>query len=401
MKYAILGGSFNPVHLGHLFLADTVLSTLDYDRIILIPAFESPFKPGALDTSVSPKDRLDMLAAAIAGDPRLTIDDCEIRREGVSYTIDTVEDIIRRYLPEGKPGLILGDDLAGDFPKWRKSAGLAEAADIIIARRLYDEETAYPYPCRQIKNEVMEISSAMIREQIAAGKGWRSLVPAGVRAIIEDRGLYGLGKTSSAPDISRELIVRVENAVRESLSAGRFLHSRNTALLAWDLCRRFGMDPLAGYLAGIAHDLAKPLGEDALLELAALDGGDISRLERKKPSILHGRAAAVLLRDRFGIHNKDVLEAVAWHTEGNIDMGSLGKAVYIADKIEVSREGVDPAFRNTGFSRTGEHAAGGGAALDRLFEAVLAQTVTFLESRKIDLSEGTLRLLEKMKRKTH
>jgi nicotinate-nucleotide adenylyltransferase len=405
MRYAILGGSFNPVHLGHLFAADTVLSTLDYDRIILVPAFQSPFKPGALEAGASPKDRLDMLAAAVAGDPRLTVDDCEIRREGVSYTIDTLADMVRRYLPQGKPGLILGDDLAGDFPRWRKSAELAEAADLIVVRRFLAEDAAYPYPCRQIANEVMTISSAMIRERIAAGKGWRCLVPAAVRALIEDRGLYGLGEKApqdAAPEgeISGELIIRVENAAREKLSTGRFLHSRNTALLAWDLCRRFGLDPRLGYLAGIAHDMAKPLKEEALLELALLDGGDISRLERKKPSLLHGRAAAVLLRERFGIHNKDVLEAVSWHTEGDVDMGPLGKVLYIADKIEVSREGVDPAIRNIGFSGTGgDTAGGGGEALDRLFEAVLAETVTFLESKKIDLSEGTLRLLEKMKGK--
>jgi nicotinate-nucleotide adenylyltransferase len=404
MKYAILGGSFNPVHLGHLFLADTVLSTLNYDRIILVPAFESPFKPGALETGVSPKDRLDMLAAAIAGDPRLTIDDCEIRREGVSYTIDTLGDIVRRYLPEGKPGLILGDDLARDFPQWRKSAELSELSDIIIARRLHAEAGVYPYPCRQITNEVMEISSAMIRDRIAAGKGWRSLVPQAVRTIIEDRGLYGHPAHGAAPagEVNGELIVRLENTARESLSTGRFLHSRNTALLSEDLCRRFGLDPRLGYLAGIAHDMAKPLGNNALLDLAALDGGDISRLERKKPSLLHGRAAAVLLRDRFGIHNKDVLEAVAWHTEGTEDMSPLGKVVYIADKIEPAREGVDPALRKTAFSRTGEQTAAGdpAEALDRLFGEVLARTVTFLESNKIDLSEGTLRLLEKMKRKT-
>jgi nicotinate-nucleotide adenylyltransferase len=232
--------------------------------------------------------------------------------------------------------------------------------------------------------------------------------------VIEDRGLYGPGETVgggpaavpaagvSPEGIRRELIIRVESAARENLGTGRFLHSRNTALLAWDLCRRFGLDPPAGYLAGIAHDFAKSLGENALLELAASDGGGISRLERKKPSLLHGRAAAVLLRERFGIHNKDVLEAVAWHTEGNVDMGPLGKVLYIADKIEVSREGVEPGLREAGFSRTGRYTEAGdsGEALDRLFEAVLAQTVTFLESKNIDLSEGTLRLLEKMKRKT-
>jgi nicotinate-nucleotide adenylyltransferase len=409
MRYAILGGSFNPVHLGHLFLADTVLSELDYDRIILVPAFQSPFKPGELD-AVSPRNRLDMLAASVAGDPRLTIEDCEIRREGVSYTIDTVRDIISRYLPGGKPGLILGDDLAADFPRWRKSGELAELADIIIARRRFSGDLACPYPCRRINNDIMEISSAGVRERIARGRGWRYLVPPGARLIIEGRGLYGLGG-SGAPGLSvpeqaapagepgPELAARLENAARETLSPGRFLHSRNTALLAWDLCRRFGLNPWAGYLAGIAHDLGKPLGEKALLELAARDGVEISRLERKKPALLHGRAAAVLLSERFGIHNEDVLEAVAWHTEGSAGMGALGKVVYIADKIEVSREGVEPELRRAVLAGTGPLAGEDAEVLDRLFGAVLDETVSFLKSKHMDLSEETLRLLEKMKRK--
>ena len=118
MKLAVLGGSFNPVHVGHLFLADAALAGLDYDRVILVPAFQSPFKIGA--EGASPQDRMDMLAASIAGDPRLTIDDCEIRRQGVSFTIDTLTDIIARYKPEGKIGLILGDDLVSAFDKWRQ-----------------------------------------------------------------------------------------------------------------------------------------------------------------------------------------------------------------------------------------------------------------------------------------
>jgi nicotinate-nucleotide adenylyltransferase len=410
MRYAILGGSFNPVHLGHLFVADTVLSELGYDRIILIPAFQSPFKPGEM-AAVSPRDRMDMLSASIAGDPRLTVDDCEIRREGLSYTIDTLEYIKKQYLPEGRPGLILGDDLAGEFPRWRNAGELAEQADIIIARRLLSGEGQYPYPCRQIKNEVMALSSAMVRENIARGGVWRSLVPAGARIIIEDRGLYGLDKRTPPPEagrekarpvvsggeISWERIVTVENAAREVLSPGRFLHSRNTALLAGDLCRRFNLDPRAGYLAGIAHDLGKPLDEKALTDLALRDGGGLSRLERKKPALLHGRAAAVLLRERFGLENEEILTAVAWHTEGNVDMGPLGKVLYIADKIEVSREGVDPALRKNGLSRP-EEPEDSGKALEDLFAAVLDETVSFLRSKEMDLSEGTLRLLEKMRR---
>lgn len=392
MKLAVLGGSFNPVHVGHLFLAESVLFILGYDRIVLVPVHESPFKPDARMASAG--DRLDMLAASIPADPRFTIDDCEIRREGVSYTVDTLRDIISRYQPEGKPGLVIGDDLAPAFLRWRKAAEILDMADIIIARRISAEALSLPYPHRQLKNEIMEVSSGIIRERIKNQENWRYLVPAGARFIIEDRGLYGSAPYAGVPADPEgspgwELIARVERAVRTRVGGGRFLHSRNTALLAWDLCRRFGLDPLGGYLAGISHDICKPLPEEELFALIRQDGQPVSLLERKKPSLLHARAAAVLLQERFGIHNKEILEAVRLHTVAGVEMGPLAKVVYIADKIEISREEVNPAIRE--LSRT--------AGLDRLFEAVLDDTVAYLRSRKLDISEGTLRLFEAVHKK--
>ncbi|GHV60393.1 nicotinate-nucleotide adenylyltransferase [Spirochaetia bacterium] len=398
MRLAILGGSFNPVHIGHLFLADAVLTAFGYDRIILIPAFKSPFKQGA--SGGSPLDRLDMLAAAIPGDPRLGIDDCEIKREGVSYTIDTIADITRRYRPEGKPGLILGDDLAREFPKWKSADEIAEQADVIIARRLLSGDGVYPYPNRQLQNEVMEVSSALVRERIGEGKNWRCLVPLGTRTIIEDRRLYGLpategdcgekpaGAGGGKAAITQALIVEMEEAARGKLNSARFHHSRNTALLAADLCRHFGLESKAGYLAGIIHDMGKPLGEEELLHLAKADGGEISKLERKKPGLLHGRAGAVMLKERYGIRSQEVLDAVKYHTTGNAAMGPLAKVLYIADKIEVSRERIDPALRNFSAHEGTEQ------GLDRLFGTVLNETVAWLRSREMDISEGTLRLLE-------
>jgi len=395
MRLAILGSSFNPIHLGHLFLADAVLSELHYDRVVLVPAYRSPFKLEAAGMEDTARDRLEMAAASIAGDPRLTVDDCEIRREGVSYTADTVADIIRRYMPDGKPGFIIGDDLAADFPQWKKSDDILAMADIIIARRLHADKLNVPYPCTQITNSVMEISSGMVREKIAADAAWRYLVPAAVRTIIESRGLYGLSpRPAEVPD--RNLIIRVEDAAREGLSLERFLHSRNTALMAWDLCRRFSatrpaykLDPELGYLAGIAHDLGKQLGEKELIKLAKSDGKGFSRLEKEKPSLLHGRASAVLLRERFNVHNEDVLEAAALHTLGGKDMGPLAKVVYIADKMEVSREKIDPAVRKLAYTEND---------LDRIFVTVLEQTVSWLRAKKLKLSQESLALLEKMRR---
>jgi nicotinate-nucleotide adenylyltransferase len=390
MRLAILGGSFNPIHMGHLFLADAVLSSLGYDRVVLVPAYRSPFKLAARNMESTAGDRLEMTAASIAGESRFAIDDCEIRREGVSYTVDTVKDIIRRYRPDGKPGLIIGDDLAADFPAWRDSSAILEMADIIIARRVHSAEIHCPYPNTQIANEVMEISSAMVRERIAAGGAWRFLVPRAAGLIIEDRKLYGLPAAipSAAGEVPKTLIIRIEDAVRESLPQDRFLHSRNTALLAVDLCRRFNLDPALGYLAGIAHDMGKTLDSETLLKLAETDGRGIEKLEKDKPSLLHGRAAAALLKERFGVHNREVLEAVALHTGGGPDMGLLARVIYIADKLEVSREKAGPALRDLCRSE---------AELDTIFFAVLENTVSWLHSKKIDLSAETFRLLEKMK----
>jgi nicotinate-nucleotide adenylyltransferase len=235
----------------------------------------------------------------------------------------------------------------------------------------------------------MNISSQMVRSRIEAGKDWKALVPSGAAAIIEDRRLYGFCGGKLSEDCSRAVILRIEAAVRESLDTGRFLHSRNTALLAHDLCLRFDLDPWAGYLAGVAHDLGKQLDNKQLLKLAESDGLEISALEKKKPNLLHGRAAAVLLKERFCIHNKEVLQAVAFHTSGSANMGPLAKVIYIADKLEVSRS-IDPAWRKMCYEEED---------LDRILYTVLNKTVSFLRFRELDLCDGTLRLMEKMKEK--
>ena len=386
MKLAILGGSFNPVHIGHLCLADAVLASGFYDRIILVPAYQSPFK---LDLSpASPGDRLDMLAASIAGDPRLAIDDCEIRREGVSYTIDTLKYIIDWYRPEGKPGLILGDDLAADFHKWRSPGEIAELADIVVARR--EGIAAFPYPHRILNNEIVKISSSEVRKKIGSSEAWRFLVPAGARYIIEERGLYGL-KTKGPEENSSlsPIIIRIENDIRVSLDFHRFTHSRNTALMSWDLCKRFGLDPVKGYLAGIAHDMCKKMESDELIRMARKDGASLSKLELEKPGLLHARAAAVMIERDYGVADRDIIEAIRYHTTGRRDMGPYAKVVYAADKIEVSRQGADPALRE--MSQT--------ADLDTLFTAVLDDTVAHLKSRHLDISYGTRRLLTAMNKR--
>ena len=395
MKYAILGGSFNPVHIGHLFLADAALTKFGYNRVILIPAFQSPLKDSPQGSS--PKDRLDMLSASIAGDPRLTIDNCELNREGISYTIDTIKDIISRYEIEGKPGLIIGDDLVPSFSNWKGPDEIAGLTDIIIAQRLGSaaDLAAFTYPYKTLDNELINVASVHIRQKISSGGAWRYLVPSGARFIIEDRALYGFlgnedeGKLARENSILSETIIYIENDARTCLDPERFKHSRNTALLSWDLCRRFGFDPQKGYLAGIAHDICKDLEESELTRLARQDSGGISKLEQKRPGLLHARAAAVYINKKYGVKDKDILEAIRYHTTGIHDMGPIAKVVYIADKIEMSRTGVDPVLRKMGRE----------SDLDTLFTEVLSDAVNYLKSRHVDISYGTRKLLAAMRKK--
>jgi nicotinate-nucleotide adenylyltransferase len=163
--------------------------------------------------------------------------------------------------------------------------------------------------------------------------------------------------------------------------------------MTWDLCRRFGpayhLDPQLGYLAGIAQELGKALSDKELIKVVKNDNGKISSLEKEKPQLLHGRASAILLRDYFDVQNEAVLEAAALHTAGGKNMGPLAKMVYIADKMEVSREKADPALRKLVYT---------GNDLDRIFVAVLEQTISWLRAKKVKVSEETLSLLEKMRR---
>jgi len=389
MKLGILGGSFNPFHNGHLYLADTVLSALKLDRVVFIPANRSPFKLENVPECCA-IDRVDMVAAAIEGDLRFALDNCEVKREGVSYTINTVEDIIERYTPTGKPVLIIGDDLAAEFPKWRESERILQLADIAVACRINSVPKKYPFAHIVVKNDVMNVSSHMIRQKIIENGDWRSLVPPGARGMIEDRQLYGYKNAKFSENCSQSMIQRIEASARETLSHERFLHSRNTALHASDMCRRFGLDPLAGYLAGIAHDLAKQMENKKLIKIVKADGQETSSLEKDKPNLLHGKAAAVLLRDRFCIHNKEVLEAVAFHTSGCENMGPLAKIIYIADKTEYSRN-IDPAIRKMCMEDD----------LDSILFTVLEKTITKLKARELDLSEDTLMLLERIKERAN
>lgn len=189
MRTAIFGGTFNPVHIGHLVIAEEILVQTGCDSVLFIPANIPPHKevtdPGA-------GIRLEMLAKSIADDPRFRASDCEIRRSGISYTIDTVRYLVAAGIVEERPCLVLGDDLIGGFKDWKEPDAIARETSLILVHRNRVSLLSFGYPHLYIDNEPLPVSSTTIRKAIAEGMAWRYLVPEAARKIIEERSLYGL-----------------------------------------------------------------------------------------------------------------------------------------------------------------------------------------------------------------
>ena len=188
MKIALLGGSFNPLHMGHIFIAKTVMSELEYDKIIFVPSNISAHKEDL--SGVNSSARLEMITEALNDYSYFIVDTSEIERGGVSYSIDTVNHIYKNYTFDGKPGFIIGDDLLNDFFTWKAADKLKDLIDLIVVRRISNEKLDSNLPNYYIKNTIMTISSSDIRERVKQGKEINNLVPESVRIKIIKNGYY-------------------------------------------------------------------------------------------------------------------------------------------------------------------------------------------------------------------
>lgn len=179
---------------------------------------------------------------------------------------------------------------------------------------------------------------------------------------------------------------QVDVYARGVLPVLRYAHSLRVAALSRELCSRFGLDPARGYLAGIAHDICKAYADRMLIRLAAQDSVPITPIEQDKPSLLHGRAAAVILRTEFGVADGSVLDAVRYHTFGAPGLDDLGKIVFVADKMEPGRTGIDPAFRKRILD----------ADLVEMTRLVLEDNIRYLHAKGKEVSAGSMGMLEEL-----
>jgi len=189
MKLGLFGGSFDPVHLGHLLVAEAAREELGLTRLFLIPAAHSPFKPNR--TPSAPVDRLRLLRLALAGQSWCEIDGQELERGGISYTIDTVRDYVRRY-PSAQLFYLIGADHVSTLPKWRDAGELAGRVEFLVIPRPGQTAGAVPEPFRGrvLAGFPTAISSSQIRQRVKSGLPIDHLVVAPVAEAIRNNRLY-------------------------------------------------------------------------------------------------------------------------------------------------------------------------------------------------------------------
>ncbi len=183
MRLGILGGSFDPVHHGHLILARAAREELGLDRVIFIPAALSPHKPGT--TPAAAADRMAMLRLAIAGEPGFEASDAELRRPPPSYMVDTLRELTATN-PGAEIVLLIGADNVAKFGTWNEPDEIRRLARIAVLDRANGE------PPREwpVVRRVIDISSTGIRDRVAAGRSIRYLTPDAVCGYIAEHGLY-------------------------------------------------------------------------------------------------------------------------------------------------------------------------------------------------------------------
>jgi nicotinate-nucleotide adenylyltransferase len=196
MRIGILGGTFNPPHLGHLVAAQEAYRELDLDQVMLIPAGIPPHKP--VEDEPGAEHRLELCRLAVGDDDRFTVSDLELRRYGPSFTVDTL-DVLKSQSPSDDLFLILGGDIAAGLPKWHEPERVLELATVAIAKRRGTAKAAVDQALAQLKGGErarffqmprIGISSTMVRRRVRAGQPIRYFVPDGVMHYIETHGLY-------------------------------------------------------------------------------------------------------------------------------------------------------------------------------------------------------------------
>ena len=350
----IYGGSFNPVHTGHVLAMKHFVHSLSLDALLVIPAGMPPHKSlaaGSPDGDV----RANLLRLAVEEIPEAKVDTRELQRQGKSYTYDTLCSI-REEHPNDRLFLLIGTDMLLSFEQWYRYEEILKMADLAVLDRYCSAECKESMLNMKLKLERLGgniillddpckiVSSTTARRMLLLGCG-EGYVPPKVLKEIEALGLYGTaGKYRG---LSFDTLEKVSLSLHD---AKRVPHAMGCSRTAVELAAHYGENKEDAARAGILHDVTKALGSREQLRLCEKYAIMTDEYSGEQTKLLHGKTAAAVAKHVFG-ENNAVCSAVSWHTTGRAGMSMLEKIIYIADYIEPNRDfpGVE-SLRKLAFS---------------------------------------------------
>lgn len=344
MKIGIYGGSFNPPHLGHLTAARAAAAVLGLDKLLIVPAGLPPHKE--LPEGTPGAEQRWAMCEILADQLRLPCAECwdvELRREGKSYTSDTLKAAAEQW-PDAELWLLMGTDMFLTLQYWHEPETVMRLAGICAFGRTEQDSEELFAPQRQYLSEtynariftvsipdLVEISSTQVREKLSEGRGGEYL-PEAVYGYILREKLYG-----TSADLSRLTIQELRCVSYSMVKAKRLPHIRGTEEEAVKLAKRWGADPEKLRRAAILHDCTKYFSKEMHLAICDRYGIPLDEMERGAEKLLHAKSGAALARYVFG-QDMEVFQAILYHTTGRADMSLAEKILYLADYMEPCRD---------------------------------------------------------------
>ena len=388
-KMGLFGGTFDPIHKGHVSMALRLAQTLDLDGVVLMPTFVPPHK--IKENMASAQHRLAMCRLAAEEHAVLSVSDMELQRGGASFTVDTLTALCEQY-PDTQWHLLVGADMFTTLRTWHRFADIADMAVLCtIAREGTETQKLKEYAasltadgirCSVDECPVEPYSSTQVRERVAAGECVSDLVGEAVARYIRDNGLYQQDDGMKQQTADEQYI----EIIRSRLSDYRFHHSLCVAQEAKRLAQLHGANPDKAYTAGILHDIMKDTAPDAQLQILADYGVTLDEVEKQSPMLWHARSGEVFLRNILGVNDEDILSAVRYHTTGRAGMSRLEQVVFTADFTSADRNYPDVSVIR-------------GLADDSLIKAIrygVEYTIRDLQNKGVVVHPDTLNLYDEI-----
>ena len=335
-RILLFGGSFNPPHIGHVHALTAAADALAPERIFLIPAAEPPHKTLA-EGSPSAEERLEMTRKAFSSVDSAEVLDIEIRRDGPSYTSDTLRALSERF-PDHELIFLVGTDMFLTLAEWHEPEVITRLSSIAVMARetgagekirktTLQLETNFGARIYQISADPVEISSTDLRALLKDRKG-RQLLPDEVYSLIIRYRYYD----------ARPEFEWLRQRAYSYLKPKRVAHVRGVEQTAVLMAQQWGVPPEDAAEAAICHDITKKFDQEEQLRLCAEYGIMTDEKERTSDKLLHARTGAAFAKDLFGVSD-EVASAIRWHTTGRAAMTDLERITYLADYTEPNRSG--------------------------------------------------------------